>query len=530
MFGFGFSALAIAIAGLPVSVDPAPLMPTQVVDAARYMFWSTRARFPSGALTTAAADTNFKLSKIVMNAPVHTVTNPRFHFSGFASTEGSNSPQETVLPGNAQTIVGAWLSVNGGAPIALSFGGQPGATIASGNIGVWTDEPNVEIPAEAAVAVWTLYSTAAGEKQIPVYRIQRHRGERIWGATDAASLMPMLTAPDTPSTASLDTGFGQSMPAYYGPDMTVARGWDGRPVLLGLVDSIGEARQEYALEADTRGNMGWLRRWLDVDDPTYRRVPHWLMGMPGCGSARELGTNATLRWQVLDQAIAFNTNSARPFTSVLNQLGQNDSNSNYSTMQANWTGLVDRFKSRYPNAPMVGVGVLSRDTSNDMFTSRTGQTPAAYNEWTSTTNGWGNGFKWQLEAFKEAGAGGRLTGYIDTRPAFFDPAYPATWPVIPNTFTLAAQAGTDGTTAYTTIQTTTAPLVGDILVSGSTWLQVQAVAGAGPYTVTVSSTTAVLPAGTVLRPQACPEGVHPLPSMVRIIVAAISQGRKALFV
>ncbi|WP_454278979.1 hypothetical protein [Sphingomonas sp. Marseille-Q8236] len=499
-----------------------------VTDAQRFMFWATRSRFPSGALVTAATATPYVMTRIVLASTVHAVTNPRFHFSGFASTEGGNSPQETVLPGNAMVIDGVWISVNGAAPVALTFGGQAGVSIASGNIGAWTDEPTITIPREASVAIYTLYHTAAGEKQIPVYRIQSARGERVWGATDAATLTPMLNAPATASTASLDTGFGQAMPSYYGPDMTVARGWDGRAVVLGVVDSIGEARQEYAAEADARGNLGWLRRWLDRDDQTYRRMPFMMMGMPGAGSARELGTNATLRWQILDQAAAFNASSALPFTIVLNQLGQNDSNSSYTTMQGNWTGFVDRFKQRYAGIKMVATGVLPRTTSTNGWTTRDGQTTSAYNEWASTTNGWGNGFKWQLEAFKEAGGGGRLAGYISTKPYWYDAAYPGTWPVVAETYTLAAQAGTDGTTAYTSFQTTTAPRVGDVLVGGGASLQVQAVTGTGPYTVTTASSTVVVPAGTVMRPQVSPEGVHPYASAVAAIVAAIPQSQKAI--
>lgn len=506
---------------------PPSWVPTPIVDASRFMFWSTRSRFPSGALVTAASATNFVMTRIVLASPTHAVTNPRFHFSGFACTEGGNSPQETVLPGNAMVIDGVWISVNGAAAVPLAFAGQAGVSIASGNIGAWTDEPTVTIPAEASVAIYTLYHTAAGEKQIPVYRVQTARGERVWGAADAASLTPMLTAPTTASTASLDTGFGQSMPAYYGPDLTVARGWDGRPVALCMVDSIGEARQEFAVEADMRGNLGWLRRWLDMDDQTYRRVPFMMMGCPGAASARELTTNATLRWQVVDQAAAFNSGSALPFNVAINQLGQNDTNASATTMQNNWAGLVDRFKTRYPGVKVVPAGVYPRTTSTNNFTSREGQTVATYNEWSAPANGWGNGNKWLLEAFKASGAGSRVSGYIDTRGAWLDPAYPATWPAIVDTYTLAAQAGTDGSTAYTSIQTTTAPRLADVLVGGGGAFQVLAVTGTGPYTVTTSSSTVTIPAGTIMRPQTTPEGVHLMPAMVAAAVAAIPQSQKA---
>lgn len=518
-----------------VSGQPSDFVP--LFDPARFTFWATRVRFPSGTLVTAASTTNYVMTRIVMNGPSYAKRNPRFHFSGFASTEGSNSPQETVLPGNGKIIDGVWVSVNDGPPIALTFGGAAGVTIASGSVGTWTDEIPLLIPAEAQVAVWTLYHTAAAEKQIPVYRIQAHRGERVWGATDAASLMAMLASPGTPSTPSLNTGYGQSQPSYYGPDMTVARGWNGKPVLVCAVDSIGEGRQEYAIEADTRGNWGWLRRWLDQADPTYGRTPHFMMGMPGAGSARELGTNATLRWQVLDQANAFNTDGALVWTRPLNQLGQNDLQTNYATMQANYSGFLDRFAARYPSSPkFIPVGVLPRTTSTDAFQSRASQTPSTGNEWAAGASPWGGGSKWQLEAFKQSGAGGKLSGYIDTRPAFLDPApspgqSPATWPATFGT-TLTMQSGIDGVTPYTALVVNDKPVIGTALGIGGSAFTVSKVEGNGPYTITDLSGTmraALFPAGTALVGRASPEGVHPYSQMIALIVASIPQSNKAQF-
>lgn len=409
----------------------------------RYMFAFTRLRMPSGALVTAVSDTPFVMTRIIAGSPQNAVTSVRCHFAGFASTEGGNAPQESVLPGNATILDGFWLSI-GSSKVRATFDNASGATIDSGTSGVWTDPIDLAggIPANSDVAMTTAYHTATGEKQIPVYRIQAGRGERVWGGADLASVTAHLDTPNDFSTASLDTGSGQSQPAYYGPDLCVAKGWDGRPVVLGAVDSIGEARQEYAVEADTRGNLGWLRKWLDTADSTYGRVPHFLIGMPGAKSQLELTTGALLRWQVIDQAAQFNTGRALPFTVLIDQLGQNDLNSKYTTMKANYVGFIDRFTTRYPGIRVVATGVLPRTTSTDLWMSRSGQTLVTGNEWGTPTNGWGVGFKYQLEAYKESGAEGRIAGYIDTRPFWYDSTAPGTWPV------LASQPTPEGVHPY----------------------------------------------------------------------------------
>lgn len=410
---------------------PTPTASPAAGDPDRYMFAFTRLRAPSGQLVTAAADTPYVMTRIVAGSPQHRVTTVRCHFSGAASTEGGNSPQENVLPGNMTNIDGFWLSI-GRTRVRATFNNAMAASIESGALGVWTDPIDISggIPAESAVGMTTAYHTAVGEKQIPVYRIQTARGERVWGGVDLQAVQSHLDTPEDASTPSLDTGTGQSMPQYYGPDLCVAKGWDGRPVVLGTVDSIGEARQEFAVEADTRGNLGWLRKWLDALDATYGRVPHYMIGMPGAGSARELAAGATKRWDVLDEAAAFNTGKALPFTVLVNQLAQNDLNTKFTTMRANYTGFLDRFAARYPGVRMVATGVLPRTSSSDKWATRTYQLAATGNEWGTMGGRWGSGVKWQLEAYKEGGADGRIAAYIDTRPFWYDDTAPGTWPAL----------------------------------------------------------------------------------------------------
>ncbi|WP_288411500.1 hypothetical protein, partial [uncultured Sphingomonas sp.] len=187
-------ALPLSVLTVAVSIGlGAPVSGTLAAgDPTRYMFWASGARVPSGSLVTAATGTNVVMTKLTFGSPQYAIDHLRLHYSGFACTEGGNSPQETVLPGNAMAIGGVWVAVNGGAAVACAFGGAAGTNIASGATGIWTDDLAIAVPAESAVTVYTLYSTAVGEKQIPVHQVQRQRGERVWAADNAAALTALI--------------------------------------------------------------------------------------------------------------------------------------------------------------------------------------------------------------------------------------------------------------------------------------------------------------------------------------------------
>ncbi|MCV9942980.1 hypothetical protein [Rhizobium sp. BT-175] len=343
------------------------------VDPDRYMFFASRNRAASGNIVTALAGTEYVCCKIVVNTPQYVTRTFRFHLPGFASTEGGNSPQETIVtgtigaPGNSVVVDAMYMRV-GGTFHQLQFGGSNTVTVADQTNGQWTDAMTIpDVPAESAMEIWLFYHTATAEKIWPVYRIQKHRGERIWGAADHASLLPFMTDPLADSTAALDTGYGTlAQPQYYNADFMVAKGdWDGRPVALAFVDSLGESRQEFSSAADDRGNLGWFRRWLDMDGG-LGRIPFHMVGMPGCGSVREYtGTGsaiATRRRDIIREIIAFN-GGQWPFTVIANQLGQNDTSTSYNTwFNTNYRSLVTRVRAEYPGCKIVAFPPLGRTT------------------------------------------------------------------------------------------------------------------------------------------------------------------------
>ena len=497
-------------------------------DPTRYMFWASGARQPSGSLVTAAAGTNYVMTKLVFGSPQYAINHLRLHFSGFGVTTSGSSPQETVLPGNATTIDGVWVEA-GGVLSRLKFGGADGTAIASGANGAWTDDLALATPiaAETLVTIYTLYHTAEGEKQIPVYQIEKHRGERVWGAADAATLIALIGT-STASTAALDTAYGgTAQPELYGPDMMVAKGWDGRPVTLGVNDSIGERQNDSPQSADALRNKGWLRRWLDA--PGGRgRIPHFLMGVPGAASRRELAANATKRWDVLDALIALN-NGKWPFTCVIDQMSINDHQANYPTMKADWLDLITRLRARYANVPVIAIGTTPRTSaSTDNYLTVASQT---YN-----ANGgvWQTGNYYLLDADKASLMGGVIQGFVD----LIGPAYSATqgkWPAAWTT-TLAAQAGTDGAAGYSTIRVVDEPARGEILRWGANGAQLAAVVDysgePGDWLVTLDRSTnvAVSAAGSAVFSPATTDGVHPRIREIERMAAAVPQAGKAVLI
>ncbi|MDV4178826.1 SGNH/GDSL hydrolase family protein [Rhizobium brockwellii] len=348
-------------------------------DPDRYMFFATRNRMPSGSIVTAASGTNYVCTKIVVNTPQYKTRTFRFHLSGFASTEGGNAPQETVVTGTIGTpgnsvVADAMFIRAAGVFYQCTFAGLNTVTVADQTNGAWTDELTIpDVDPESEIEIWLFYHTAVGEKIWPVYRIQKHRGERVWGAGDLATLLVFKDTPLTDSTTALDTNYATvTQPQYYGPDFMVAKGdWDGRAIVLGLVDSIGEARQQFSAAADARGNLGWFRRWLDKDGG-IGRIPHLMIGMPGNGSVRELtGTGAaiaTRRWAVLDEITAFNNNK-KPFTVIANQMGQNDTAATYTQFfNTNYRSLITRLRARYPGVKIVALPPLGRTVSTRTVT------------------------------------------------------------------------------------------------------------------------------------------------------------------
>jgi hypothetical protein len=367
----------------------APKHPVWIADPNRYMFFATRNRWMNGFNMVAATNLNYIGSKLFFGSAPYETNSHRWHFSGFAVTEGGGAPQETIYPTTDITIDEAFVIVNG-VEYAVSFGGSASTTVTAQTGSVWGTTPTLtSIPRDAVFGFRTNWHVAVGQSYIGGYRIQKHRGEKLWAAADLASLQALATA-DAAITTEMDTFYNtvgnasNSQPLAYGPDIMVAKGWDGRPVPLILSDSLKE-RQEIAASADDRGSMGVWGRWLDVGDPVHGRIPHFAMGCPGAKSAQELtgsgATIATKRWAILDEVQSLNSGK-NCFTIAIDQSGRNDNSATASTWYNAKFGLVDRFKTRYPGVSVVGCTILPTTTSTNTWRDLAGQSVSTL--WSTT--------------------------------------------------------------------------------------------------------------------------------------------------
>nr|QIG67137.1 hypothetical protein EVB34_032 [Rhizobium phage RHph_TM26] len=352
--------------------------PDWTPDANRYMPAATRTRWPTGGTTTPwtyGVGLNYECSKLFFGSPDYPTNDFLIPFVGFQLTEGGNAPQETQSPTSDMLIDEAFFIDQNGVEYPVLFSGLVPATVtaATGIVYGQVTLPSA-LPAWSIFGVRTVYHGAEGAQRCGSYRIQRHRGEKYWGANSLAAIRALAVA-NGPSTAALDPdslyntvgNATNSQIMCYGPCMVLAKGWDGRPVPLVLADSLLE-RQEIAASADARGNMGVGRRWLDQRDPDQGSFIPLVMGVPGSKSAQELATNALKRWDMID-AIKTTFNGGKDiWTYVLDWSGRNDT---HATVAATWASAKTalpgtRVRNRYgAGTHIVGVTMWPTVGSTD---------------------------------------------------------------------------------------------------------------------------------------------------------------------
>ncbi|MBY5849788.1 hypothetical protein HFN51_04350 [Rhizobium leguminosarum] len=348
--------------------------PAWVPDANRYMPAATRTHWPAGFTMTYASGLNYQSATLFFGSPDYPTNDFLIPFVGFGLTEGGLAPQETILPNADMLIDEAFFVHPNGTEYPILFGGSAVATVAA-STGIVYGQVTLpaSLPAWSIFGIRTVYHGTVGNTYIGGYRCQRHRGEKLWGAGDLASIRA-LAAANGPSTAALDTFYNtvgnasNSQPLAYGPALVLAKGWDGRPVPLVLADSLAE-RQEIAASADARGNMGVWRRWFDQRDPVWGSYIPIVMGVPGSKSQQELATSATKRWVMLDYIRDTYNGGKNAWTFVFDQSGRNDNNATASTWANFKFGLIDRTKTRYGAGTHV-VGLTLWPTMNSVSTDQ----------------------------------------------------------------------------------------------------------------------------------------------------------------
>lgn len=187
-----------------------------------------------------------------------------------------------MAPGNNTIIDEVWLERDGVFAQAL-FGGNAGVTIASGELGAWTDDIGFAeaLDGDGLVYVWTFYHTGAGENQLPIYLVRTHRGECVFGATGLAANKPKMLASSPNSTASLTQGYGTLAQAQFSaPDAMVAKEWDDllphHDYLCGFIRRMpnGDARRLWLMdENDVDGGGIHVVPAFGPDGPQANLVP-----------------------------------------------------------------------------------------------------------------------------------------------------------------------------------------------------------------------------------------------------------------
>jgi hypothetical protein len=514
-------------------------------DDNRYMFFASRTQSPSGypVDTTSLALTYFASKLKFGNAPYAT-REFWLHYSGFCMQEGLG-PEETNLPGNDAVIDGVILTVDG-IDYSGDFSGSAGTTITSGSKGAWCSFPSFlgDCTPDSDFIVTTKWHVGAvGQKFVANYRIQRHRGEKYWAAADGSALSALIAA-NGASTPVVDSeryyniapgNQTNSQLPCWGPDFMVAKGWDGRPVVLGTGDSIGYGRQAVSASADARGNMGWFHKFFDKDDPTYGRIPHYFIGNPSANSTRELNANSLKRWDILDDIKAMNGGDKYPFTIVVNQMGTNDANAVISTWKSNIVSLINKIRTRLGAGTKI-IQCTIPPQNNPLTAGNLGFTADGFSIKAST---WTTGLD-SINSDIRNNAGFNHNGYIDVNTAWVDPANPDRFmnaQGMGQVGTLISSIPGDGTSTHPTAVISWEPDYGEGLLieyTANTYAARQIIdfspVGDGTYNATFTNTyTTVVQSDAKAWRGISNEGIHPWDSYVDYwVLPRLSQSNKAL--
>ncbi|MBY3055039.1 hypothetical protein HF263_02960 [Rhizobium leguminosarum] len=437
--------------------------PDWVPDATRYMPAATGTRWPSGFTMTYASGLNYQCSLLWFGSPDYPTNDFLIPFVGFGLTEGGLAPQETVNPNADMLIDEVFFRLLDGTEYPILFGGvaAAAATAATGIVYGQVTLP-AALPAWSIFGIRTVYHGTVGNTYIGGYRCQRHRGEKLWGGGDLATVRA-LAAANGPSTAALDVFYNtvgnasNSQPLAYGPALVLAKGWDGRPVPLVLADSLLE-RQEIAASADARRNMGVGRRWLDQRDAAWGSLIPVVMGVPGSKSVQELAASATKRWVMID-AIRDTYNAGKNiWTFVLDQSGRNDNSATASTWSNAKLGLVDRVKTRYG----AGIHVVGMTLWPTMTSTDAGRTAAAW-----TVSALWNGVSGTLKTVNDTVlASSRYARVMDVFSAYTTDEDPTKAPAaefFPLGNVIGHPGNQDGVTTWDTIKLPSSVLLGEVI-------------------------------------------------------------------
>lgn len=451
--------------------------------------------------------TAYETSAVFGITPAYGVKRMRWAWSNWWTLSDGREPPERDT-GN-DIAVRAALFADGVKVQDLTFGGQFETTIASG-ADVWCDE--VVLP-----ATWT-------KKEYAIRTYCRYTGTRPGGYRAGTGVSASVSRKATSDAEALgllnggtitDNQTGNGV-FFYGPSLAISDGWDGRPVVLVVGDSIAFGDYEA---------RSWITKGLG-GEAGGQDLPYANFAVQGTRPANSYSIGAGFyrrKDQLLRSGVAINGGRAL-WTAILSEHGVNDAGGVGSQATLTLASKVfgfDRFahyRYRPPGAKLVHTTFTPRvqplvDTDWLYSYPDTAQSTTA----DPTTDRWGVSDQINADTWP-------LSGHIDVRPAWTGLATGTKWRDAQGTGLLTAAVAI-GDTQYLA---DTAPAKGDIAVlDAGTAANVEAiqsvsdVTGTGPFTVKLSgAATKAHASGAAVRYATTKDGVHPFRGTVGWNLAA----------
>lgn len=236
-------------------------------------------------------------------------------------------------------------------------------------------EQTITIPPRTNVLVSYSIAFNPGGKRVGIAQGQRpYFGER--SEYGPRSLTNKVMQPETISM--LNPGGDRIYPT--GLIGAFAKGWDGRPVVLGLGTSISNGAGTVRTTSGPFGERGYLDFGMTAQGQNSKRLPHlnWSRNGAYASGIHRGGEGLSKRAGAL--ALLPNT----PFTTVFSELGSNDQTPNTMAWRNAIFGMLEGVKKTFPAARLVQVTFVPRTHSTDGFQSVEKQRPIK--NWSSWPN------------------------------------------------------------------------------------------------------------------------------------------------
>lgn len=494
--------------GLGLSLGLALGAPASSADiSSRLMFASTRLSIPSFASPVVSAGFEVQYSRLIGGTPDYAIQEGWVYFPWWRRQQNALVPTE-INPGNGGTVRASLIVGSTVYPIDFGAGAAAGVTFADGG-GQWVHwQTSSPVPANSALTWIT-------ESQVPLGGIRIGLGRPYTNLTEG------IVHSATPDTGYLDgsktpTGAGGSGFLHaYGPSMVVAKGWDGRAVVLIIGNSIAFGSDDSAVNNrsfDPRGAMGYLQRGLD--SLIGGRLPFGIVAVPGMTSllqdtAAEIPKTLAM---LEDPIFGVGANYRPPFSAKACELGVNNFDtstgaSRYpSPVKTNLETHIAFWNNRYPDQPFIQTTLTPRANSTALYnwTDPLQQTPVG-------TDGTAPNGRWAFNDDLLAGNIAGVTDFIDVEPYFSDPTNRDRWAtgLVATTLSANVSAGANTVSLPVSLELGENACF-DPGVVGAENRSVLAVSGSGPYTHTLSSAlTNAHSIGSAVLTRRTTDGVHP---------------------